>query len=174
MVRIKIVSPKYGEFESLVDSDDYRKIKHLTISVGVYYQKGTSRIAKIYARYVDKRKNHFLHRLIMNVTDTKLQVDHINGNTLDNRKCNLRICTQKQNLRNQKLNIKNKSGYKGVFWRERLKKWETSIQVDCKHIYLGIYENKVDAAKAYNEAAKNYFGEFAHLNIIPEKEDKAS
>jgi len=94
-------------------------------------------------------------------------VDHINGKTSDNRIENLRVCTHKENIRNCTLKAKNnKSGYRGVSFDKSRNKWQASIKVDYKSIGLGRFLNKEDAALAYNNFAKKYFGEFARLNII--------
>ena len=106
-----------------------------------------------------------LHREIMNAVKGE-QVDHINHNRLDNRKCNLRICTKQQNSFNRKGNLNSKSKYKGVWWYESLKRWQVYITYNKKHEYLGVYKDIREAAKAYNEAAIKYFGEFAYLNKI--------
>jgi AP2 domain-containing protein/HNH endonuclease len=106
-----------------------------------------------------------LHRLIMNAPADK-EVDHINGDTLDNRRCNLRICSHKENLRNQKLPKNSKSGYKGVTWYKRIKKWRSHIRLNKKQIHLGYFDDIKLAANAYNEAAIKYFGEFAKLNDL--------
>jgi hypothetical protein len=106
-----------------------------------------------------------MHRIIIRASDGK-QVDHINKNTLDNRKCNLRICTPFQNSGNQSKQKNNTSGYKGVTYYKSLQKWQAGIQINGRSIHLGRFENKEDAARAYNEAATKYFGEFAQLNVI--------
>lgn len=119
-------------------------------------------------RYVvtdNKGKRIYMHRLILNAKTTEI-VDHINGNCLDNRKENLRICTTMENTRNRKKSNKNKSGYKGVSWHKAAKKWEAHITVNYKKIYLGCYQNKIHAAKVYNEAAIKYFGKYARLNEV--------
>lgn len=105
----------------------------------------------------------YLHRLIMN-SPKDLQIDHINGNRLDNRKENLRVCTKSQNAMNSKLARTNTSGYKGVNWDKRYNKWRARIKLNKKEKHLGFFNNKEDAAKAYNEAAIKYFGEFARIN----------
>jgi hypothetical protein len=95
-------------------------------------------------------------------------VDHINGNTLDNRLCNLRKATVLENCRNQKLRSDSEIGFKGV---SKCKKYKTEtyrarIQINKKmRITLGIYKDPVEAAKAYDTAAKKYFGEFAKTNF---------
>lgn len=109
----------------------------------------------------------YMHRLILNVKKGEV-VDHINGNTLDNRKSNLRICKQNKNVKNRKKSSLNKTGYKGTFKvNKNLKKdYTAQIQVDSKRIHLGYFATVIEAAEAYNEAAIKYFGEYAQLNII--------
>lgn len=88
-------------------------------------------------------------------------IDHINGNRSDNRICNLRLANQSQNTANSKLSKANTSGAKGVLKRKDTNKWKASIMVNYKHISLGSFEKKEDAIKAYEIAAKKFFGEFA-------------
>jgi hypothetical protein len=107
-----------------------------------------------------------LHRELLNTTSDK-KVDHRNGDTLDDRRINLRECTHAQNISNQQRQKSNKSGYKGVYFNRRSKKWEANIAPNGKGIYLGRFENILDAAQAYNDAAIKYYGEFARLNKIP-------
>jgi hypothetical protein len=150
MKRIKLTQGKYA----LVDDEDYDRVKRLKwcYSQG-YALHSTHPSGKIY-----------LHRFVMN-TPEGMSTDHINGDVLDNRKCNLRVCTHKQNLRNQKLNTANTSGYKGVSWCKRTKKWKAYICVNDKGIYGGYFIIKIDAARRYDELALKYFGEFARLNF---------
>jgi len=110
-------------------------------------------------------KNCLLHRLIVNAS-ADLQVDHINMNKLDNRRCNLRICTRSQNKYNTAAPSHNTSGFKGVLWRKNSNKWMARVSVNGKYISLGLYDDILDAARAYNEAALKYHGEFARLNEI--------
>jgi hypothetical protein len=114
--------------------------------------------------YIDG-KTIRMHRMIVNATTGK-EVDHINGNRLDNRKINLRECTKSQNHMNNFLQKNNTTGYKGVSLFKRVNKYRAYIKKDNKEIHLGYFNNPKDAAVAYNEAAKEYFGEFARLNII--------
>lgn len=109
-----------------------------------------------------------MHRLIMNAPK-HLDVDHINGNTLDNRKCNLRLCTRQENSRNRgKSKGTFTSKYKGVSLSRRSKGtiWSAQICHQRKCKYLGCFTSEHDAARAYNDAAKQYHGEFASLNRI--------
>lgn len=92
--------------------------------------------------------------------------DHVNCEaTLDNRRRNLRVATQSQQCMNQAIRSDNKSGYKGVSWRSERGKWFSCIYKDKKRIDLGHFDCKIQAALAYDNAAKNIFGEFAHLNF---------
>jgi hypothetical protein len=117
-----------------------------------------------------KGSKFLMHRELLNVTEDYV-VDHINGNKLDNRRENLRICTNAENSRNRVKSTLNTSGYKGVSYKKeknyiRKKPWNARIKVDYKEIYLGHFQTKEEAAKAYNEAAIKYFGEFAKLNEV--------
>ncbi len=97
-----------------------------------------------------------------------LDIDHINRNKMDCRRANLRVATRKQNLRNSGPKGGNK--YKGVSSAPRLanhkKKWTAKIRVDSKTVHLGYFVDEDSAARAYNEAAKQFHGEFAWLNPI--------
>jgi hypothetical protein len=101
-----------------------------------------------------------MHRVIMNTPDD-MQVDHKDGDTLNNQKYNLRNCTNAQNTQNS---IKHKVGYKGV----RYLGYKGGYMARIKQIYLGCFETPEEAAIAYNNAAIKYFGEFANLNKIEE------
>ena len=97
-----------------------------------------------------------MHRFIMNFPKGKY-VDHINHNTLDNRKCNLRICNNADNLRNGKIRTNNKSGYNGICFDKNRNKWLVGIKVNYKRIFLGRYDKIEDAIKARKEAEEKYF-----------------
>ena len=107
-----------------------------------------------------------MHRVIINNKNTKMHTDHINGNGLDNRKINLRICTHSQNLMNRGASINNKIRYKGVSYIEKINKFRVQIMVNKKNTTIGYYINPIDAARAYNEAAIKFHQEFANLNEI--------
>lgn len=107
-----------------------------------------------------------LHRIIMNVTDPKIFVDHINGNTLDNRRCNLRLCSHKENSRNQKLRKNNTSSYKGVFYNKKNNNYNAFCTVNGKREFIGCFKYAYNAALAYNNKAIELHGEFARLNEI--------
>jgi len=105
-----------------------------------------------------------MHRVIMNPPKSML-VDHKNRNTLDNRRCNLRICSRSQNNSNC-IDKNNGDHFKGIWFHKQSQKWCAEIMINSKRIYLGIFITPEEAALVYNEAAKKYFGEFARLNEI--------
>ena len=107
-----------------------------------------------------------MHRIILNAP-LGIEVDHINGNGLDNRRCNLRLCTTKQNRQNRKLLAHNTSGFIGVSYRKDNKKWQASIYMNNKQKHLGFFSIKENAAFAYNKVAHEIRGEFAQLNEVP-------
>jgi hypothetical protein len=111
-----------------------------------------------------KRKKITMHREVMN-TPEELVCDHINRNGLDNRKGNLRNCTQRENSLNNGAYSGSTSRYKGVYRNKGADKWATCIKGDGRKIHLGYFESEEDAGKAYDKAAKKYFGEFACLNF---------
>lgn len=101
----------------------------------------------------------YIHRFIMDCPND-LVVDHINGNKLDNRKSNLRICTQEQNHLNHKNYATNNSGYPGVGWYKKANKWRARIQIQGNEIHLGLFESLDDAIQARQQAEIEYFGDF--------------
>ena len=110
--------------------------------------------------YVHNDEVGRLHRYIMNPPENMV-VDHINRNPLDNRICNLRICTQHENSMNQSIRCTNKSGATGVLWDKNRNKWRAYIIVNGKQIYLGRFNTKEEAIEARLQAEIEYFGEFA-------------
>jgi hypothetical protein len=151
-----------------VDDDVYEWASQLMWHVGVH---GDRFYAKHNVYICGKRQRGFimLHRLIMGVWDSKVYVDHINGNTSLNLRENLRVCNHKNNSRNQRGTIGASSAYKGVCWHSRDKVWQSRIKVDYKYKHLGYFTSELDAAHAYDTAALKYFGQFARLNF-PQKD----
>jgi hypothetical protein len=109
-----------------------------------------------------------MHRVVM-CAPAGYEVDHINGDKLDNRRANLRLCTRAENQRHKARNRQNTTGYKGVRIDKRDGYFSARIRFDNKELHLGRFRNAVDAARAYDAAAKKLHGDFAWLNF-PEGE----
>lgn len=112
----------------------------------------------------DKKKSIRMHRLIISIPGKKYEIDHINNNKKDNRKCNLRIVTRSQNSMNRGLQSNNKTGVTGVTFYEPYDKWNSQIALNGKHINLGYFSDFEDAVKARKEAEEKYFGEYSYDN----------
>lgn len=106
-----------------------------------------------------------MHRFILQAPK-ELEVDHKNRNKLDNQRSNLRLATGSQNSVNREYSKSSSSRFRGVAYHKNTGKWQASIKVRRKHIYLGIFKEETDAARAYNQAALYHFGEFALLNDL--------
>lgn len=146
-----------GKF-ALVDDEDFDELsKWAWYPHGAYARRHINKDGRIVRRV-------YMHRSIMR--EPELEVDHINGDGLDNRKSNLRVCTHAENLKNQ-ITVKNSlSGVKGVSLNRRDNKWTAYIKTEGKKIFLGNFENKQDAQIAYNVASVKHFGEFAKIHTI--------
>lgn len=103
-----------------------------------------------------------MHRIITKAQD-EYEVDHRDGDGLNNQMYNLRVCTSSQNQMNKRVQKNNTSGFKGVF--ESGKRWQAAIKVANKRTYLGSFVTPEEAARAYDKAAKELHGEFAYLNF---------
>jgi hypothetical protein len=151
MQQLTFYSKRFGEQKTIVDKEDFdrlKKLKNLKWCVvkkrdHIYFQK----------RLRGKRLIE-LHRWIMGEPEGKV-VDHINQDTLDNRKCNLRVCSNAANLRNGRLRPNNKSGFTGVF--EYKGKWGARIRVNYRNINLGYRETINEAVKLREEAQRKYW-----------------
>jgi hypothetical protein len=159
---MKIIRLSRGQ-TAIVDDIDYTDLsqfKWYLDSQGLYVVHGIP--------YNGKQTKESMHRRILGAQPGQ-DVDHINHNGLDNRRENLRLCTRSQNNANMKKHGSTSSKFKGVVWRKARTKWIAQIihREDHKrrHTYLGSFKNEEDAARAYDRAAKELFGEFALLNF---------
>lgn len=116
-------------------------------------------------RMTGRSGSEYLHRVLLGLTDTSIDVDHINGNGLDNRRVNLRLATRSQNNGNARLRSSNRSGYKGVSWKADSHRWRARINLGGRELRLGYFSDPKQAALAYDEAAREAFGEYACLNF---------
>ena len=111
-----------------------------------------------------RQRTILMHRVIM-AAPKGLQVDHKDNNPLNNQLANLRLATNAENNRNKPARPGGSSQYKGVSWEPRTRMWVAQIAVNGRKTQLGRFFSEVNAAKAYDEAARQYFGEFAVLNF---------
>ena len=142
--------------EAIIDTEDYDKAKKY-------------RWRAVHGHIQAVGGTIYLHRLIMDAPRGVL-VDHINHDKADNRKKNLRFATNQQNIQNQIAHGRknNTSGYKGVDYDKKRRKWRARIYLDNKAITLGRFNSRRDAARAYNKAAFKLYGDFASTNNICE------
>lgn len=128
---------------------------------------------KGYAKHGAGKKGNYLHHIIMDPIPRGMVVDHIDGDTYNNQRKNLRHCTHSQNLMNRKKTSREarkspQSRFKGVSASRA--KWEGRISIEGQRVRIGRFETEIEAAMAYNQAALKYYGEFARLNIVDHAE----
>lgn len=159
MTAVKRIPLTQGQF-AIVDEADYELlIQHKWCASWCEKMKGYVAVSRIGGRV------QLMHRYLLNAP-SMLVVDHRNHNTLDNRRRNLRLCAQRQNMANaRKWRKQTSSQYKGVSWDKNNSKWQAGIVTNCKRIGLGRFDSEIEAAIAYDKAAKFFFGEFANLNL---------
>lgn len=146
-----------GRAFALVDDEDYENLSRFKW----YFHKGYA--VRTEMRNCKTREIR-MHREVLGLQPGDgLEGDHINGDKLDNQKCNLRSCTRSENERNKPLSSRNTSGFKGVCWNKKDKRWRAKIKVNGKIIPLGNYLKPEDAYAAYCKAALELHGEFANL-----------
>ena len=145
---------------ALVDDEDYERVSKFK-----WHCTSEGYAATTLPRLNGHRKTVWMHRYIMNAPDG-IEVDHVRSGGLDNRRENLRLASHTQNTMNRPSDRGSLSRYKGVSFFKDGKKWHAEIQAHGKRIYLGRFISEIDAAIAYNEAAKKHHGEFAVLNEV--------
>lgn len=162
----KVIPLTQGK-STLVDDEDYEKLnKHkwyAHLENKIWYAVRDIKLDD------GKRTIIRLHREIVNVLSGK-DVDHINHDGLDNRKCNLRICTRSQNISHQRKHKNNTSDFRGVYWYKKKQKWMAYITIERKRITIGYFDDKVEAGHIVDQFAIQLFGEFAMLNFLSDDE----
>jgi len=157
---------------AIIDSEDFQMLsRYKWQAEPIKRRTGGYYALRAYA--INGRKpKMYMHRVIIGAKPGDY-VDHINGNGLDNRKENLRICTTQQNRCNSPGLLNSSSIYKGVTWNKQCRKWQASIKVKSKNTHIGLFLNERDAAIAYDKVAAEKFGEFAWLNFPKEAPNEA-
>ncbi len=155
-----MAQPKYAK----VDPGDYerlRKYEWLAHKGGnCFYTRGYVPVDK-----AGKKRLIYMHQMVIEVPEGMV-IDHINHDGMDNRSANLRPATHAQNMRHRKKYLGAMySKYKGVHWHKLQKRWYSRITFEKKNIHLGCFRDEIEAAKAYDNAARKYHAEFACLNF---------
>lgn len=146
-------------FTALADDEDFECLMLRRWHYHLGYAARTVRLSG------GKKKKIYMHRLIMK-TPAGMETDHINGNKLDNRRCNLRICTKSNNMKNIKKRMNLSSKYRGITWDKHRNLWKAMITINEKKVNIGRFKFENDAAYEYNEYAQRFHGEFAQLNEV--------
>ena len=152
--------PKLGRYdtrEALVDLEDYARLQYIRWSI--------QRIGKCKHLRVVGGSNTYLARFIVECPLGKV-VDHHDRNTLNDRRSNLRICSQRENNLNRPGVLNTSSKFKGVAWSKSDGKWKVITGTKAAKVYLGSFDDEAEAAKVYNDFAKVHFGPFAYLNPV--------
>jgi hypothetical protein len=159
-----------SKYVAKVSNKDYKRV----LAAGPWFAHVEKKNGDIYTVYAYRHTRRAdggyttqkLHRFILGLTNPNIKGDHKDGNGLNNTRRNLRIATHAQNMRSSKLRKNNTTGFKGVYWHVKGKKWQVRITVDNKFMYLGLFANKQKAADTYDSAARKYHGKFAITNAM--------
>jgi hypothetical protein len=162
---MKAIPVNGGKYFTQVDDQDYESLLNFSWHV---CSKG--KYVRTRIRRGGSRKIIQIHRLILGVSDPSMYVDHKDGNTLNNQRSNLRICTNSQNQANR--NPNRLRALKGVYYRPKKRAYVAAITCKGKRYHLGFFKSASLAAEAYNEKASELFGEFALLNVITQRRVK--
>lgn len=157
---VRYIPLTQGKF-AIVDAADYERVSRHKWHVSRHG-------GRLYAYRKARGRTIPMHRFIMN-PPKGMVVDHIDGNGLNNRRCNLRICTQRQNVYNSRPSGAG-SSYKGVRWDKERRRWMAAIYDGTRRIHLGRFDDEAEAARAYDRKAFELFGEYAYLNFPAEIE----
>lgn len=166
IIEIKVISKTFGSHVIKVDESDIEKVNshkwYIIKDHNKLYAASWERIGTNPRKY----KPIKLHRFLLGITDSKIQVDHKNGDGLDNTRSNLRLATASQNGMNRPKDKTNLTGFKGVSFKKKHKKYSVAICARGKDYWGGHFDNAIDAAKRYNEMARELHGEFAYQNPV--------
>lgn len=155
----------------LVDDSDFEWLSRLRW----YPSEGNSGVYAVAWHFSEEAEKHIaprMHRMILDAPSDS-DVDHINGNTLDNRRANLRLATNSQNAMNRKKPSGCASAFKGVAWNCHVKSWQARIKMNGKGKHIGYFNTEGEAALAYDHFARKFFKDRARLNFPEESVDEA-
>lgn len=162
-IRLASQNPNRPPIYALVDDEDFVAMKKFR---WYYYKYARTAYAKTFIDGVCVG----MHTLLLNPTVPGLTVDHIDGNGLNNQRLNLRLATLQQQRQNKSKHLNPTSRYKGVSYQSERNKWVAQICINGRQTSLGRFDLEIDAAKAYNRAAKLHYGEFAKITPLPGEE----
>lgn len=162
---IRVDSTANGSHDIMIDDQDYDFISQYKWFIYRCTFKG-KKARTMYAVSRINGKTIRMHRLILGHNDPKTLVDHKDHNGLNNQRSNLRTATPQQNLFNCRPFKSNKTGFKGVSFHKGDKKYMVFLRVNGRNSYFGSYDSPSDAAKKWNELARQYHGEFAYQNPV--------
>lgn len=165
--RMRIIPLTQG-LEARVSDEDYE-----FLSLFKWYARKSSSqyihaVTTIWDKEAKKILKVRLHHMIAGYPGKGFVVDHIDGDTLNNCRDNLRLCTPSQNQQNSKPR-RGSSRFKGVSWCSAKRKWKSAFRWNGEHYYVGSFDAETDAAIAYNEMVERICGPYARLNQVPEK-----
>lgn len=150
----------HNGLHAIVDDEDYGYLSQ-------FHWFAVSKRGVFYARrdawFDGRAKSIYMHREVMRA-NTDEYIDHVNHDGLDNRRGNLRKCSMAQNGWNSKKRRNSLTQYKGI-WKHNATHWRAAIRCNGQRFNLGLFSTAIDAAKAYDQKAKELFGEFAHINF---------
>lgn len=159
-----ILIPLTQGYFAQIDDSDYEEVSkykwRASVTKTTVYARGTTRGSHT------NRTSILMHRLILDILDSKEQGEHKDHNGLNNQRSNIRISTQSENMANRAKRSGKSSKYLGVCWNKRLNKWEARIGKNRILRHLGYFSDEQSAAKAYNDATLISYGEFATINTI--------
>lgn len=160
---MKVIKLTRGK-SCIVDDEDYANLSQWKWHCGSHgYAVRTEYFGIIDGK--SKTKKVLMHRVIAR-TPEDMEVDHIDRDILNNRKSNIRNVSSSQNKMNRQHQTRGRSQYKGVYWHGQRNRWAVQIKANGTRIHVGLFDSEIDAAIAYNDAALEYFGEFAYINPI--------
>ena len=163
MIATAVAVPLTQGLVALVDQEDYDRV--------AAFKWAASRTKEGFTWYGQRSvwtgsgyRTVLLHRFILDAPSGR-QVDHINGDGLDNRRANLRLATGSQNAANRVRLTTNTSGFRGITWMPKRGKWQVALKHHGRNVFLGLFDDKIAAARAYDRGAAATWGPFARLNF---------